>query len=86
MGRLIVRLKAIKYKVDIIRYLSSYLSGLDIELSYQVACFESLTFSSLVLRFSAKYICLSFFGSWIRKAIREDSDPNRIKLRKIKSQ
>ena len=86
MGRFVVRLKGIKYKVDVVRYLSSHPSSLGIKPSHQAACFQTLSFRSLTFRFSTKHIRPSFLGSRIRKAIRKDPDPNGIELRKVESQ
>ena len=35
MNQIVIKLKDIKYKVNIVRYLSSYLSSLNIRPSYQ---------------------------------------------------
>ena len=65
MDRLIIKLKAIKYKENFFSYLSSYSN-----LGLQTACFQILSFrphafksffsSHILSRFSTKHICLSF--------------------------
>ena len=64
MGKLVIKLKAIKYKEDFFSYLSSYSN-----LGFQATCFQILSFrlhvfkpffsSSIYLRLLRKYICPS---------------------------
>ena len=43
IDQIVVRLKAIKYKVDVVCYLSSYPSSLGIEPSHQTSCLQTLS-------------------------------------------